>query len=349
SAGADEKEKKESVVTIDEAHARLKILPLVIGRLKVGFWLSALGGEIKGVMPILGSSGDIQVELENVDIGRVEPFVHAIGGVPIHGIASGKVDLSPENGKLSKGSGTVELTIADVVVSDGKTKIQGLIELPAARMGDLTLSGEAKDGILVVNKLEAKGTDIELLGAGKVGLHDNWQNSVAELFVRFKFSDSYRGKNDLTKGLFGAPGGGGGGLIEMQVPKMKRAKRPDGFYGFHAHGPLKKLSFDPTQADGPGVPGPAASGIAGPGAKRPAANNPFMHKGKVPQPNGGPGGQNRFNPVAPGTPAPSAAPAAEAPAAAPEAPAAEAPAAAPAPEPPAPEPQPEQPAEAPAE
>ncbi len=290
------KKSKEEVVTIDEAHARLKILPLLIGRTKISFWVAGMGGEVKGTMPIANSKGDISIDFDKVDIGKIEPLVQAIGGVPLRGALSGSIELSPEDGKLSKANGKIDLTIADVVVSDGKTKIQGLIELPAARLGDLVLSAEAKDGVLKVDKLAATGTDIELIGDGRVGLHDSWQNSVADLFVRFKFTDAYRGKNDLTKTLLGAPGSTSPALIDTQVAKLKRAKRADNFYGFHAHGPLKRMQFDPSAEGGSTSP-------AGAGARRPGVKNdsPFGAKRPIGMPS--PVGDT---PAMPGLPAPDA-------------------------------------------
>jgi hypothetical protein len=39
-------------------------------------------------------------------------------------------------------------------------------------------------------------------------------------------------------------------LFELD-PKMKQAKRSDGFYGLHLHGPLSRLDFDPAPYAGP--------------------------------------------------------------------------------------------------
>ncbi|APR82072.1 General secretion pathway protein N [Minicystis rosea] len=252
---------KESVLTIDEAHARVRILPLLIGRVRVDFWVSAFGGEIKGTAPIGSGKGDVELELSNVELGRIEPIAQTLG-VPIKGTLSGKLALNAPDGKFNKANGTVDFTIAGCTVSDGKTKIQGLIELPQAKLGDVTLSAEAKDGILKVNKLSANGTDLELVGDGKVTLKEPFTDAVADLYMRFKFTDAYRGKSATTKTLLGDPGSASAGLIEMQMPKMKRAKRGDGFYGWHVYGALKKLKFDPSTADG------ASSAGAAPPTKR---------------------------------------------------------------------------------
>lgn len=248
---------KEATIAIDEGHARLRILPLLIGRARVDFWASALGGELEGTAPVGKGSGDVALTLQRIDIGKVEPLAQTLG-VPLKGLASGKLSLTPVEGKFSKSSGTLDLTVEGLVVGDGKTKIQGLIELPPIRAGNLTLSAEAKDGALKVNKLTSPGTDLELIGDGKLAVREPWNDSSADLYIKFKVTDAYRGKSEITKTLFGDPNSTVPGLIEMQVPKMKRAKRSDGFYGWHVSGPLRRVRFDPSTADGPSASGSSA-------------------------------------------------------------------------------------------
>jgi len=252
---------KEMVIAIDEAHARVRLLPLLIGRVRLDFWASAMGGEISGVAPIGGSGGDLEVELSKIELGKIEPLAQTLG-LPLKGTATGKLALSSVDGKLSKAEGALDLSIADILVGDGKTKIQGILELPAMRVGTLTLTAEAKDGVLKVTKLAAQGADVELIGDGRITTKEPWNDSQSDLYLRFKFTDAYRTKNETTKSLLGDPTSPLPGLIEMQVPKMKKAKRVDGFYGWHMHGALKNPKFDPSSVD---VAPPAAA--AGSGAK----------------------------------------------------------------------------------
>jgi type II secretion system protein N len=267
---------KESVLVIDEAHARVRLLPLLLGRVRVDFWASAFGGEITGSAPLGSAQGEIEVEVDRVDLSKIEPLGQLIG-VPIKGTASGKLTLEAPEGKLNKANGALDVKVADAVVSDGKTKIQGLIELPPARLGDLVLTAEAKDGTLKVTKLAADGTDLEIVGDGKLALREPWNEVVADVFVRFKFTDVYRVKSATTKSLLGEPGSNLPPLMEIQVPKMKRAKRPDGFYGWHITGPLKRLRYEPTTTDFAGAspaavkPGAPEGGSLRrpPGSKRP--------------------------------------------------------------------------------
>jgi type II secretion system protein N len=251
---------KETVIALDEAHVRVRILPLLIGRVRVDFWASTMGGEIRGVAPVGGSGGDIEVELTKVELGKIEPLTQALG-LPLKGTATGKLALSAVDGKFSKADGSLNLTIEDIVVGDGKTKIQGILELPAARVGTLTLTAEAKEGVLKVTKLASQGADVELIGDGRITTKEPWNDSQADLYLRFKFTDAYRTKSDTTKTLLGDPTSPLPGLIEMQVPKMKKAKRADGFFGWHMHGALKNPKFDPSTVD---VAPPAAAAASAP-------------------------------------------------------------------------------------
>ncbi|AUX49064.1 hypothetical protein SOCE26_106090 [Sorangium cellulosum] len=250
---------KPSVVEIEEAHARVKILPLLLGRVRISFWASVFGGEVEGVVPWGKSGGDMHVEVSDVELAKVGPLGEILG-LPIAGTLTATLDLEAPEGKFNKANGALELSAKEVTVGDGKTKIQGLIALPEAKLGDLVLSAEAKEGVLKVTKLTGNGTDLELDGDGKINMREPWNNSTADLYVRFKFSDAYRGKSDVTKSLLGAPGSNVPGLIEMQQPKMKRSKRADGFYGWHVHGALKRPRFDPHAADSPAARSRAKAG-----------------------------------------------------------------------------------------
>ncbi|HTJ83542.1 MAG TPA: hypothetical protein VL400_17600, partial [Polyangiaceae bacterium] len=51
---AKEKKPHESIVVIDHAHARVRILPLLIGRVRVDFGADVFGGEVHGTVPVGG-------------------------------------------------------------------------------------------------------------------------------------------------------------------------------------------------------------------------------------------------------------------------------------------------------
>ena len=283
---------KDTVIEVAEAHARVRILPLLIGRVKVDFWAKAFGGEVSGLVPVGATSGPVEVELEEVDLGQV-PVLTAMVGLPLKGIANGTLELEATEGKFNKANGALDLTVKDVSVGDGVTKVKGAIALPEAKLGDLVITAEAKDGVLKVTKFSAPGPDIELVGDGKVAVREPWNDSNADLYLRFKFADVYRSKNDVTKSLLGVPGSTAPALFELADPKIKKAKRADGFFGWHIHGALKRLKFDPSTADGPSGSGASATSKK-PGAK--TGESPFGGMGKKP------GGMAVPSPMAPSKP-----------------------------------------------
>lgn len=239
---------RESTVLLEEGHARVRLLPLLIGRVRVDFSMSVLGGEISGTVPVGG--GDFELELEDVDLGQLAPLADLVT-VPVQGVASGRMSLSAPDGKFSKAGGALDLSVKNVVLGDGKAKLMGKMALPPADLGTLEIGATAAAGVLQLDKFDAQGKDGEVHGAGTVKLRQPWDMSIADVYLRFGFTDAYRSTNDKTKALLGEPGQDFPPALIDQDKKMKRAKRSDGLYGFRIHGRVRSLKFDPTTADGP--------------------------------------------------------------------------------------------------
>jgi type II secretion system protein N len=245
--GADKGEKKPAKpeqITIDEAHARVSLLRLLVGTVYVSFGADAFGGSISGNTSDADKSRSVHVELESVDVGKL-PMLKDIVGLPMTGSLDGKVDLKLPGGKAAKASGNIDLTITNLTVGNGKAKIRNTIALPKLNAGTVTLKAEVTEGRLAIEKFSSKGRDLDFVCEGKIRLRDPADESLAELSLRFKFSDSYKNKNDMTRGLFGAPGSKMPGLFDLD-PKNKRAKRPDGFYAWRATGPFSHILFEPA-------------------------------------------------------------------------------------------------------
>ena len=242
--------KPPSDMKLDDVRARVSILGLLVGNRDVSFKVSAFGGTIDGDYDDHGKEKRIDADVDGIDIGQVDPITQALG-VPLEGKITGQVKLTLPEGKASKANGAVTLESADTAVGDGKAKIKGVpLALPRMNLGALTLAAEAKEGILRVSKLAAGGKDIELQGEGRIQLREIASDSLCDVNLRFKVNDNYKGKSDITKSLFGAPGAASGAMIDMD-PKVKQSKRPDGFYGWHMRGQLGKPEFDPAPTAGP--------------------------------------------------------------------------------------------------
>jgi len=292
--GQDDEPPKPSVLSIDHATARIQILPLIIGDVMIHFSAEAFGGTIDGTAPFGKGGGEVEVEFENVSLADIGPLQQMLQGIPLSGIASGSLSLDPQDGKFAKADGALSARI-DAVKLGGKRKgedgkmedvmeLQG-VALPSVQVGNLVIEATAKDGLLSLDDFGTKGRDFELFGDGKIRLNETWDRSKADLFLKFKFTDTYRSKSDAASSLLGKPGDKFDPAIEI-APRspFKRAKTEDGYYRFHISGPLAKIDFKPAGT---------TSGTSGPRSKRssprrttksPALRLPKANPRPVPKP-----------------------------------------------------------------
>jgi len=245
---------KPKVMKIDSAHASVSLLRLLIGSLRLSFGASAFGGELSGSTSVSDEGRQLEVELEDLDLGQA-PMIGDIVGLPLSGKLSGTIDLLMPEEKLSKADGKISLKVAGLAAGDGKAKIRDTIALPRLDAGDLTLDADVKTGTLKVSQLAANGPDLKLDSEGTLRLRDVFDTSVLNLNISFKFQDRYTNKSDITKSLFGS--GTMPGLFDLD-PKMKHAKRGDGSYGWRASGSIAHLNFVPA----PNAPGGGAAAKA---------------------------------------------------------------------------------------
>ena len=244
---SSESDKPPQKIEIDEATVRYGIFSALFGSSDMSFDVQAFGGRETGSYETHGSDRSIEVTLEDIDIGRVEPLTTVLG-VPLAGKLGGSIKLTMPDGKASKGTGSVSLEANDVSVGDGKAKIKGALALPTVTVGAITLSADARDGILKITKLIAGGKDVDLQGDGRISMRDLATDSLCDAQIRFKINDAYRAKSDITKSLFGAPGTNAPALFELADARIKQSKRSDGFYCWAIRGPLSRPDITPVQS-----------------------------------------------------------------------------------------------------
>src|SRR5690606_2286962 len=136
---------KETVLLVERVTARLQLLPLLLGRFQLKFDAEAFGGEIHGSVPVKGL-GDVNIAVDHIDLAQI-PLVKKALSVPLRGILTGELSLAREGGKLSKSVGSLNVTLDDAVLGDGKSKLGNMITLPAAKLGKLEITAEADKGL----------------------------------------------------------------------------------------------------------------------------------------------------------------------------------------------------------
>lgn len=258
SPSADPK-KPPTELKIDEARARISLLGLLVGNKDVSFRIEAFNGVIKGSFEDTGKARNIEVNFEDVDMGKIDAIA-ANAGFPLEGKLVGSLKLQLPEGKASKGNGTFNLEIKDMFAGDAKELTVktplGPFTLPRLKVGTFSVTGEAKDGILKISKASASGGDVDVNGGGRVQLREVATDAHLDVNLKFKINDGYRNKNDKTKMLFGAPGSKEKPMLEMD-PRMAKSKSSDGYYGLKVSGTLAKPDAQPA---GGGVPVPGLGG-----------------------------------------------------------------------------------------
>lgn len=218
-------------------------LALISGAREASFGAHALEGEIYGFVSDSEASRRFDLQLDQVNPGAVPQLASAIG-LPLSGRLSGSIKLELPEANLSKAEGTVELTAEDLVLGDGKAKIQGLLELPELHMGVFKLKGEVAAGRLKLDECVAQGRDADLSLVGSVRLRQKFENSIADLDLKFSFSEKYKTQSDLTKALFGQADSKVPGLFDTAT-STALAKQDDGSYAARLSGPLYRLKPKP--------------------------------------------------------------------------------------------------------
>ena len=251
SPGLDDKGKPRPApeYVVEDFFARVSVLPLLWGTTRLGFSVDGFGGSIDGSVKTSSDAREIDIELDDVDASKM-PYLADLLGVPVAGTMSGKIELRLPQEKLTAAEGAIEFHIADFVIGDGKTKIRDMIALPKVKAGQFDMKADVTEGTVKIKDLSTKGPDLEVVSDGRIRLMDRFDASLVELNLRFKFADAYKNKDDTTRSIFGAPGSNVPGLFDLD-PKMKRAKRDDGFYAWHITGPVAHLNFSPASAGAP--------------------------------------------------------------------------------------------------
>jgi type II secretion system protein N len=222
-------------ILIDELDLRISLLPLLFGTFDVDFDAEVAGGSIEGTYSISDGgepeeTSEYLVDLENVDLRRLG-IIRSFFSLPLVGRLSGHVDvtLGPDDEHTV---GEVHLSATGVEIGDGQAKLKlerlgdGLtIEKLAA--GNLDIEIQIENGVAKVRKLEARGTDLHLEGAGEIHLARPFGNSRIDVMLRATVEEAYRRRSDRTRALFS--------LFDLN-PVLRAAKTSDGAIQYRLNG-----------------------------------------------------------------------------------------------------------------
>jgi type II secretion system protein N len=243
----------------DQLYISMSTLALLGGARSVSFGARALGGEISGSARDSSTGRRLSLDLDGINPGGIPQLAAAIG-LPLSGRLSGHIAVDLPEDNVLKAEGSVDLAAEDLVIGDGKAKIQGAIALPELHMGQFKLKAGISAGRLKFDECSAQGRDLDLSLTGGLRLRKRLETSVAEMDLKFSFSDKYKTQGDLTKALFGQPDSKIPGLFDTATSTML-AKQEDGSYAASLYGPFDRLK--PRPAVGGARRARSATGSAG--------------------------------------------------------------------------------------
>ena len=206
---------------------RLEVLPLIVGNHNLDFHAEAFGGKVDGTLKDSSKGQACEVSLEAIDLAQLTPLTQLLE-VPMEGLLGGTFKLDLPEGKLAKATGNISIEANDVALGDGKAQLMGKMAIPRLSLGTFSLLADIKDGTAKVTKLGASGKDVDFLADARITLREQPTDSFADINLRFRVNDNYRGKNEATKGLFGAPGSAVPGALDLD-PKDETVQAPRWF------------------------------------------------------------------------------------------------------------------------
>jgi type II secretion system protein N len=259
---------KPTRLRIDSAKIGVSPLARLAGQDAASVSAEALSGDI-GV-DYRGNRSRAQVRVKARELAMAElPGVKEAINLPLAGKLDLNLGLTLTPNRVAETSGSLGWSCAGCAIGDGKAKLrvagnpllaEGL-SLPQVRLGDFTGKVLIEKGVARLQTVQARSLDGEVYIEGEIRLVDPFPQSLADLYVRFKPSDTFIKKSDK---------------LQLLVQLADAGKRPDGYYGVRLSGALSRLSpiWSKTSPFSSGAPGRNPTPPhAGP---RPAAGMPMM-------------------------------------------------------------------------
>ncbi|MAQ14340.1 MAG: type II secretion system protein GspN [Sandaracinus sp.] len=218
-------------VTIEEANVSLGVLSALFGNLSVDFDVALAGGDIVGNFTQGGTTTEIEATIDDVKLRRVG-VLRGVVGLPMAGNLGGEIDLVIAEDQTQT-AGTIDLAIDGLALGDGnaKLKIEGLpgegLTVERLDAGNVELFATVEEGTATIERLEGRGPDIDLDGAGSLRLLQPLPMSRLDLMIRANIKDSYKERNARTQGMF---------MLVDNNPRIGAAKTPDGALQYRISG-----------------------------------------------------------------------------------------------------------------
>jgi type II secretion system protein N len=226
-------------IPLDQVTAKLRVLPLLLGRRSIDFDARLWEGRVSGTIDPSQTSRRLVARLEGVNLARATAMRKLLH-VDLGGTVRGDLELAVDDRQPGKSTGHLDLSISNAAITGGEVPVAamggGALTLPPIGLGTVSARGAVRDGKATFEALSAKGGDD--LEADADGLYFAVQPRLAQapLFGRaqVRFKDAFWQKNG-TASLRG--------IVELALAP---ARAPDGAYGFQVYGTLSSPQARPA-------------------------------------------------------------------------------------------------------
>ncbi|MDB4970130.1 MAG: hypothetical protein JWN44_5819 [Myxococcales bacterium] len=250
---------------VDDLRVRLGLLSTMFGKPAYSFKAHALSGVISGHAAGNADETKVGVEIDKVVLTGVPGIQQAMAGLPVDGVVSGKLDVAVPKNQLANANGTIDLTVDELAIGDGKAKLtvpndpflSAGVTFPRIKLGKLS-------GQIVIEKGKGRFEGVRVHSAdgdatleGYVELHDPIGTSQLHAYLKFRPSEALL-KREPTVEL-------------MNNALTATARRNDGFIGIQMTGPLAGIFFLPSKDPPFGVANRSEPGTGATGGNVPTA------------------------------------------------------------------------------
>ena len=195
--GVTIKTKGGQTIKIDQVKARLSLLPLIIGRKKIGIQLAMSEGKFSGKFEPSSRGYKTKFKVQKINLANL-PLGNQGGfwiSAPISG--KGNLNLTPkDNPRAWSGKIHTEL---------GPGKIPSFnyrgFNVPEVKVDQAKLDLELNNGNAQIKSLELLSPDFPLQGNGQIELRAPIQNSLLQLSAKVNPSQQYLGQIPMLQSL----------------------------------------------------------------------------------------------------------------------------------------------------
>ena len=144
-------------------------------------------GSVGGSLGV-GADQDVRLQFDELDIAEVGLGEGLPWGLTLAGRLNGEVDLVLPGGQPFEMTGTVDLAVADGLL----TLPEGLLPQPSIRLGDVTARLQANTGVVDIERVAVDGSDLSGNLRGKIELRRPATRSLVNASLKLRFEEPLR-------------------------------------------------------------------------------------------------------------------------------------------------------------